>query len=336
MYNKRMKKYIHFFFIGVVFVSLTGCVTAPKLDNPYEVPSPDIVARKYSLICENCAGASVSPYFTPAQQTGHYKLQMNYTFELSKPLANKIWGIASAFTLFTVPFQSATGHWTATAQLWNMRTGEVAELVPAKKANNAVWVAWWMFPAVSSLSEPFMDDDGNPASPDAQRLLAETFVKEAALVVYQPQLSYAKWQCTSYRCKYNRLLAKKSATADEVVWVAQNTDDFNEFQTVRSFLLGKMSTAQNCATTQGLILDKKLVAKNTGMYWKMVDFYKAYCPATSKGYGLTREELLERKGRPTWQYQANERTEELSFTDMTSGAQTTIYTLDHGIVTGIR
>lgn len=330
-----MKKFCSLL-VCLISLTLVGCVTAPKLDNPYEVPSPEISARKLSLACENCAGASVVPYFTPAQQTGNYKLVMNYTFELDKPLANKIWGVASAFTLFTVPFQSASGHWTATAKLWNMRTGEVAELVPSKKANNTVWVAWWMFPYVKNLSEPFMDDNGNPVSPDAQRLLAETFVKEAALVVYQPQLSYAKWECTAYRCKYNRILAKKSATAEEVVWVAQNTEDLNEFQTVRSLLLGKMSVAQNCAVTQGLILDKKLVSKTTNVYWKLVDFYKAYCPATSKGYGLTRAELVERKGRPTWQYQANERTEELSFTDMTSGAQTTIYTLDHGIVTGIR
>lgn len=331
-----MKKTFGVGIICLVVLAFAGCVTAPKLDNPYEVPSPDISARKFSLSCENCAGASVTPYFTAAQRASNYKLKMHYTFELSKPLANKIWGVASALTLFTVPFQSASGHWTASAELWNMSTGEVAELAPAKKANNAVWVAWWMFPSVKNLSEPFMDENGNPVSPDAQRLLAETFIKEAALVVYQPHLSYAKWQCTSYRCRYNHLLAKKSATADEVVWVAQNTNDLNEFQTVRSFLLGNMTVAQNCAVVQGLILDKKLVAKTTNMYWKMVDFYKAYCPPTPKGYGLTRAELLERKGRPTWQYQPNADTEELSFTDMSVGATTTIYTLDHGIVTGIR
>ena len=328
-----MKKIIA---LCVISSLLAGCLTAPKLKQKGNPISVGVPAQKTSLWCTGCGEASFSPYFSGAyRDEAAYRMDIQYSFDIKEFSGwGFLWGIISGCTLFTLPWQVEDHNWTATATLYNAQTGEQTTLSTLASSQQA-WMSWLLIPWMGS--HPWSGDDKKDYLATIQTMMGEVFIKEAAALVYQPHTSPSKWECVGYACKFKEMLKQKYFSVQDVIWIARNTDNFADFQTARKRLNGTLSTDDNCAIAQGLILDKKTVSKQTQLYWNLIEFYKKSCHPTEKGLGMHRADLLDTRGVPSGMYQVNADTEVITFSKIVDGkTQQQHYTLDRGIVTHIK
>ena len=166
---------------------------------------------------------------------------------------------------------------------------------------------------------------------------SEHFLKEAALKIYYPENEKTDWVCESYSCRFGEMTAKKKTTAEEVLWIAENTSSYSDFEKVKNKLVTPLNTAQNCKATKSVV-SKQLVSKNTQRYWGLVDFYKSNCSSDGE-FGLKKEQLLSLKGIPSNSYRVDSNTEIISYSSLSRDGESVIsttYTLDRDIVTNIK
>ena len=169
---------------------------------------------------------------------------------------------------------------------------------------------------------------------------SETALKEAALVLYNPTSSDVKteWKCETYACRLNDIKTHNSASAEDVLYIADNGKSFDDFMYAKGKLAKPLTTAQNCEATLSFIKNQT-VSKQTQRYWAMIDFFKGNCSNTKGEIGMTKEQLINKKGIPSKGYFMNDDTEIISYSSLSYDGEsvyTTTYTLDRDIVTGVR
>ena len=242
------------------------------------------------------------------------------------------------FFVFLPGYYGSYNYFDIKPILHDKQTGRMTYLSPVKM-HYTEWVAFYaapLFYTFDALDEEWHTEEFQ-WNRDIKEKASEHFLKEAALKIYNPNMEQTNWVCENYSCRFGEIVAKKTTTADDVLYVAQNTSSYNEFEKAKNKLAKPLTTEQNCQATKPL-LQNGVIAKNTQRYWALVDFYKGNCSVSGE-FGMTKEMLISAKGVPSKGYQVNADTEIISYSSLSRNGENVItktYTLDRDIVTSIK
>lgn len=310
---------------SILALSLAGCAGFQSIDSKTNYKKPSIPVEKEKLYCSHCSDSDVDDYFTPVDGTKvatRYSLWLTSTSKYEEN-AGQIFPI---FSLAILPGKIGETNYTITAELRDHNNGTQTQLEPVK-ISEGLWMGWPLL-----LLQPFFfpaDDNGlNKAAP--------ILLKQAANIIYNPELANStKWECYSYKCHFNKAQNDKTTTAEQVLWIAENTKSFDDFQYVKNKLAKPLTKEQSCEATLSLIKNQT-VSKKIQRYWALIDFFKDNCTITKGEIGMTKEQLINKKGIPSKGYFMNNDTEIISYSSLSSNGEsvyTTTYTLDRDIVT---
>lgn len=239
----------------------------------------------------------------------------------------------SILSLGIIPGEEAEYTYTFEPKLVNNKTGREISLSTAK----IMFSKWWGWLVVPLGAIPI---DG-PMQMAVNKLMPNIY-KEAAIMAYDPKSKlYTSGTCATTECRMNAIATARSISADDLKFVSENAKTLAEFEKAKAKLKGPYDI---CRVSLQLLVNKnRLIAKNNPKYWQLIDYYKDECEQVRvEGFsndaeiGISKDQLLEKKGVPTKAYKPNNDTEMLTFSQL-SGEKviTGTYTLDRGIVTSV-
>ena len=320
-----MQKLLNYF----LAFSLAGCVSFTSIDSKVYDGNPPVPKEKIGVNCSGCYNANREKYFD-------YDSKSNYEIKITRNSkyrddSNVLLGVLGILSLGIIPSYWGADDSTYSGELINKETNQAISLGTIK-ASADFWGGWLMLPLM-----PFMPDwDDESDTGEARELL----LKKAALILYDPTNSNITeyWHCAGYSCRYKEIIAQKTVSAQDALYVAENTKSFDEFQKVKNKLAKPLTTTENCDATISLIKNE-VISKSTARYWSLIDFYKANCSKVRSGVGMDKERLIETRGIPTKGYKMNADTEIITYSTLSRNGEqvvSTTYTLDRDIVTKIK
>ena len=321
-----------------VFFALSGCVTFSGIDSDVPEEIPAVPVQKVSLYCPKCDIDDLSAYFINGSDKDNYTIEIesnsNY-YSATGDTYNTADGwwrplqVLNVLSVGIIPAYWGSYEYLVSGKLVNKKTGKTLPLGKIETATSA-WEGWVFLPMM-----PFYPTWNTNEKELCEHEAAKVFLKRAATAIYEPSHPSNKWHCTEYYCHYNELMAQRKTSADDVLWVAENTSAYFEFQKAADKLEKPLETNDNCTATRNM-LKRQILSKETKRYWALVDFYKENC-SPAEEFGITKEQLINAKGIPSKSRKLNADTEYLAYSSLSEDVNvtTTIYTIDHGIVTKI-
>ena len=308
---------------SVLALSLTGCAVFSSIDSRTDYPTPSVHQEKTPLYCPNCSTGDVKDYFSLGEQNDRYQLKLSTSSKWKDNDAAVIVGL----TLFIVPLPIGEETHTVSAELHDTKNGTMVKLEPVE-ISETMWMGWLVMPLYPIF--PITD------SYDIMQKAAPIFLKQSANIIYGS--NSAKWECATYSCRMEKAQKDKTTTAEDALYIAENGKSVDDFMYVKGKLAKPLTTAQNCEATLSLIKNQA-VSKQTQRYWALIDFFKGNCSNTKGEIGMTKEQLIDKKGIPSKGYFMNDDTEIISYSSLSYNGEyvvSTTYTLDRDIVTNVK
>ena len=349
-----MKKQI---FCSVLALSLSGCSfrTSPSIDEVRSFSYEPTINRKIAVDCLTCDEDYLEDYFKKGDKESRYSIDYNVPYsgkyeEDWKFWTMLPWNVVSILTLFTViPVYGGSHTFTVDPTLHDRETGKAMALSPIEMS----YGGWFGGLATSWLFGPFMyvEEDLIDDKPElfiemdkwyarAREKASESALKESALAIYNPTSSDIKteWKCETYTCRFKEIQAQTTVSAEDVLYVAENGNSFEDFMYAKDKLAKPLTNYENCKATLSLVKNQT-VSKKTQRYWALIDFFKENCSNTIGEIGMTKEQLINKKGIPSKGYFMNDDTEIISYSSLSYSGEsvnTKTYTLDRDIVTNVK
>lgn len=344
---------------SILALSLAGCAfrTSPSIDEVRSFSYEPTINHKIAMDCSTCDEDYLEDYFTTGDKESRYSIDYHVPYSGTaeddydwKFWTMLPWDVVSALTLFTViPFYDAPRTFTVNPTLHDRETGKAMALSPIEMSYGNWFgglLTSWLFGPFMYVEEDYIDD--NPQLfiemdkwfARAREKASESALKEAALALYDPTSSdvTTEWKCETYACRFKEIKEQKTTSAGDVLYVAENGRSFEDFMYAKNKLATSLTTAQNCEATLSLVKNQT-VSKKTQRYWALIDFFKENCSITKGEVGMTKEQLINKKGIPSKGYFMNDDTEIISYSSLSSSGEsvnTITYTLDRDIVTSIK
>ncbi|MBR4475582.1 MAG: hypothetical protein IKP05_02785 [Alphaproteobacteria bacterium] len=307
---------------------LLGCAEFSWVKNDVYDGKPPVPKEKVAIKCTWCDYDELTKYFK-------YDTKADYEIVFNTKTRSGDSADTAAFitglTLGIIPTW-VKGYGTVNAELVDKVTEQSISLGTIETSHTTL-LGWLFLPLT-----PFAFA-GSSDYRLANEAAASAVVKMAALVMYDPTNPEIKgtWHCSGYKCRYKEIMAQKKTSPEDVVYVAENTKSFDEFQAAKNKLSSPLTNSQNCTATLAFIKNG-IISKTTQRYWSLIDFYKSKCTPEWKGVGMTKARLIETNGIPTKGYKMNADTEIITYSSLSSNGESvvsTTYTLDRDIVTKI-
>ena len=327
--------------LGMAFI-LSGCITTVKIDNDVYEGTPKVPNQKATVYCPNCDEDDITDYFFKGSVRDNYELKIESANSYTSSTGGKyhppegLWeleGFLNILSLGIIPRYWGSYEYVISGELINKSTNQSISLGKVDmKATD--WGGWIFLPLM-----PFYPTWNDTEKDVCEKQASEIFLKMAALALYEPNNPALrnKWHCAGYSCRIKEIMAQKKTTAEDVIYVAENGPSYGDFERVKNKLAKPLNTDENCTVTRHLV-QRQIVSKDTQRYWALIDFYKGNCAATD-GFGMSKSELMSKKGVPSKGYRVNADTEMVTYSSLSRDGErviSTTYTLDRDIVTNVK
>lgn len=298
-------------------------------------------SEKYHREDYSCDGiAGVRSCLSNLPENSHFfKTEKNPEFTLETKVSLKVklgsgTEYLSILTLGLIPGEEAEYIYMFEPKIINNKTGREITLSKSKIVISKWW-GWFVVPfgSISSTGSMQVAID---------KLMPNIYNEMASMIYNKKSKLYTGGVCATTKCRIKEILQKEHVSGEELKFISENSKTLEEFQKAKSKLSG---TYNSCAVSLGVLTNKnKIISKNNKKYWALVDYYKNECEETrlekfrqGDEIGMSKSQLLEKKGVPTKAYKPNSDTEMLTFSKVYGESiMTKTYILDHGIITSIK